>query len=501
MKVDVVPSSSSFTDDDADDQNNLQKLLEAFGSAVSLDDIASAYCEAGRNLESTAEMLCNMKQDSISEPLFPRSEKDPENTNGASSGSSSRCISEKPHFVKFNSKKGSASLGTVSDVIGKDYINPRPQSNRVTEKLKPMKLNSNDFPVAEVWGEEKEPEFTSQGQPMDTDLGQFLYKMLGNGFQLEMDVIEEVIGQCGYNMPMSIDKLLDISAATTLEKSDDVIGIAAGNKTKKSHGVGSTSCPKQSQLLHYPGSSKSDASNGDESILPQTKMKNKDIQREVLAALFSAPERIQDHKSTHPVRTPRQSPYGRIVAKPLEETFIEDFTYITRRPINDINNEANEESYDELRKAVLENWATMKEYYKASADAFIKKDHLTAQNLLEQGHFYKRKAGEADELSTKKLIENSNEDEEFCINAHELDPKEALYNLRLQLTALCGLPDVRFMKVVVGTRGDKKDVRRKCLITKLLEEEGIPWTEEGNGWIISVRVDEVDRNKLSFVSK
>ncbi|KAH6781138.1 hypothetical protein C2S52_012375 [Perilla frutescens var. hirtella] len=467
MKVDVVPSSSSFTDDDADDQNNLQKLLEAFGSAVSLDDIASAYCEAGRNLESTAEMLCNMKQDSISEPSFPRSEKDPENTNGASSGSSSRCISEKPHFVKFNSKKRSASLGTVSDVIGKDYINPRPQSNRVTEKLKPMKLNSNDFPVAE----------------------------------LEMDVIEEVIGQCGYNMPMSIDKLLDISAATTLEKSDDAIGIAAGNKTKKSHGVGSTSCPKQSQLLHYPGSSKSDASNGDESILPQTKMKNKDIQREVLAALFSAPERIQDHKSTHPVRTPRQSPYGRIVAKPLEETFIEDFTYITRRPINDINNEANEESYDELRKAVLENRVTMKEYYKASADAFIKKDHLTAQNLLEQGHFYKRKAGEADELSTKKLIENSNEDEEFCINAHELDPKKALCNMRLQLTALCVLPDVRFMKVVVGTRGDKKDVRRKCLITKLLEEEGIPWTEEGNGWIISVRVDEVDRNKLSFVSK
>ncbi|KAH6789648.1 hypothetical protein C2S51_004654 [Perilla frutescens var. frutescens] len=129
----VVPSSSSFTEDGDDDQSNLKKLLEAFGSAISLDDIAKAYCEEGRNLESTVEMLCNMKQDNISEPSFPRSEKDPENTNGVSYGSSSSSISEKPHFVKFNSKKGSASLGTASDVIGKDYINPKPQSNRVTE--------------------------------------------------------------------------------------------------------------------------------------------------------------------------------------------------------------------------------------------------------------------------------------------------------------------------------------------------------------------------------
>lgn len=65
-------------------------------------------------------------------------------------------------------------------------------------------------------------------------------------------------------------------------------------------------------------------------------MKKKDTEREVLEALFSVPDRIYDHqKSTHPVRTHRQSPYGRIVAKPLEENLIEDFTFITRQPIND----------------------------------------------------------------------------------------------------------------------------------------------------------------------
>lgn len=65
-------------------------------------------------------------------------------------------------------------------------------------------------------------------------------------------------------------------------------------------------------------------------------MKKKDTQKEVLEALFSVPDRIQDHqKSTRPVKTCRQSPYGRTVAKPLEENLIEDFTFITRQPINE----------------------------------------------------------------------------------------------------------------------------------------------------------------------
>lgn len=487
MKLEVGPSSSSLTDDD--DQNNMKILVEAFGSALSLDDIASAYCEAGRNLNSTVEMLCNVQ--GISGTSFPKSEEEAENSVAASSGSFSSSIQ------KNGSKKCSASIGTVSNVIGKGYFNPRPQSKRLNEKLKPVRLNSDDFPVSEIWGEEKESPLAAQGPPMDNDLGEFIYKMLGKGFQLEMDVIKEVVGQCGYNMSTSIEKLLEISAAT-LEKSDDVIGIAAGNNTKNSHDVGSKSCPKQSQL-HYSGRSNSDAGRGDESILPQTKIKREDMQRDVLEALFSAPDRIPNHHdSTRPVRKHGQSSYGRIVAKPLKESIIEDFTFITRQPINDRNNEANEENYDELRKAVQENWVTMKEYFKASVDAFGKRDYETAQNLLEQGNFYMRKAREADEKSTQNLSKNSNEDEEICINVHHLEPKEAIYHMRLHLTSLCGLPSIRFMKVVVGTGEDKKDGRRKRRIIKLLEEEGIPWTEEGNGWIFSIRVDVIDPKKFSF---
>lgn len=185
MKIEVVPSSSSFTDDD---QSNLNTLLEAFGSAVSLEEIASSYCEAGRDLNSTAEMLCRM-QGSISGTQ--------KSSDGASSAISSTGALDEGCIVKLNSKKCSASMGTVSNVIGKEYINPRPQSKGLNEKMKPVKINLSEFPVAEIWGEEKEEAgVTSRSQPpMDNDLGEFLYKMLGNGFQLDRGVIEQVIGE------------------------------------------------------------------------------------------------------------------------------------------------------------------------------------------------------------------------------------------------------------------------------------------------------------------
>ncbi|KAK6157423.1 hypothetical protein DH2020_011671 [Rehmannia glutinosa] len=412
MKIEALPSSSSYTDDD---QMNLKYLLEAFGSVVSLEDIASAYCESGKNLDSTAEKLCSI-QSSSTETSLPKST---DNT----ASSSSRCPSNKPdsaHISTSKPKKSSASMGTVSDVIGKNYIKPRTQSDGVNQKLKPVKINSDDFPVSEIWDEKRELATTSRNESMDSDIQEFLCKILGDGFKLEMSVIQGVIGKhCWLNT--SIDKLIDLSAAT-LEKSDDVIGIAAAN-------VRPASCKHLCWSVHLSNvcirKSNTDVNRGDEPILPQADTKKKDIQREVLEALFSVPDRFEEKESTGPVRRGQRSAHGRVVSKPLEETIIEDFTYITRQPVNERSDEANQ-TYEDLRTAVMEYWVMMKEYYKASVDAYTRKDYENAQKLLEE--------------------------------------------------------------VVVGTNGeDKKDGRRKRLITKLLEKEGIPWTEEGNGWIISVR--------------
>ncbi|KAL3619097.1 hypothetical protein CASFOL_036667 [Castilleja foliolosa] len=321
---------------------------------------------------------------------------------------------------------------------------------------------------------------------MDSDIQEFLCKMLGDGFQLEKSVIQDVVGQCGYNMPMSIDKLIDLSGAT-LEKSDDVVGVSAGKAAKNSLDLESVSCRTKSPVISVSGRSNSDGNRANGVMLPETK---KDVQREILEALFSAPDRFEERKPIVPTRKCHRSAHGHVVTKPPNETLIEDFVYINGQPINGRSDESKETSYEELRRAVAEYWVIMKEYLKASLEAYSTKDYETAEKLQEEN-----------ELSAQKLIEGSDEHEDYSINVHFLEPKDALQHMKLSLSSLSGLASIPYLKAVVGTNGaDKKDARRKRLITKLLEKEGIPWME-GDGWIISVRVDEIDPSNLSFVNK
>ncbi|GFP96717.1 hypothetical protein PHJA_001815800 [Phtheirospermum japonicum] len=422
MKVELAPSSSSYTDED---QKNLKQLLEAFGSVISLEDMASAYCEAGRDLELTAEKLCTM-QTSDAGSSFPKPQENVENPTGSSSGYTSNNIPENDNRTTSKPKKCSASMGTVSGVIGKDYMKPTTQSDGLHQKSKPVIINSDEFLVSEIWDERKESTSSSRSESMDSDIQEFICKMLGDGFQLEKSVIQDVVGQCGYNMPMSIDKLIDLSAAT-LEKSDDVVGVSAGKAAKNSLDLESVSCRTKSPGVSFSGRSNSDGNRADGVMLPETGTKKKDVQREVLEALFSGPDRFEEREPIVPIRQSHRSVHG---------------------------DESKEASYEELRRAVAEYWVIMKEYLKASLDAYTRKDYETAEKLQEEANFYNRKA------------------------------------------------PIPYLKAVVGTDDvDKKDARRKRLITKLLEKDGIPWTEEGNGWIISVRVDEIDPSKLSFANK
>ncbi|XP_075476518.1 LOW QUALITY PROTEIN: putative nuclear RNA export factor SDE5 [Primulina tabacum] len=492
MKLEVPSSSSLCTDDD---QNNLNYLLEAFGSVVSLEDIASAYCQAGRDMDITTDILSSKPDNTVGSSTS----KNLESTESAASvysGCSSDNPSEKAIVARLKPKRSSASMGTVSCVIGREYISPKPQPNESHENHKPVKLNSDDFPVSEIWKENEVLETTSRGESMNHDMEEFLFKMLGKGFQMDMSVIHDVVGQCGYDMQTSVDKLLDLSAST-LEKSDDVVCMAAGNKMEidvdlesmQSNGKSVNSCSASTTEL----------------TLPRGGMKNNDVQREVLNSLFRVPGKIEEKpESARPVRLQtRRSPYGQVVTKPLEETLIGDFTFITRQLVNNRDDEGNNDEYEELRKAVIEYWTTMKDYYRAAVDAFTNKDNEKAQKFLEKGHFFMKKARESDEKSAQKLIGNSsNGQEELLLNMHYFDPKDAVKHLRIQLTSWSGLPSLSCLKIVVGTNGeDTKEGRRKRLITKLLEKEGIPWTEEGNGWILSIRIDQIDPKKLSFANK
>ncbi|KAL1299500.1 hypothetical protein AAHE18_18G114800 [Arachis hypogaea] len=387
------------------EERDLSVLLESFGSLFSLEDIASAYCEAKRNVNMAAEILCASSNSdelkgTISEPTKVSSAS--EFPNSLHGKRNSGAVKSKPHRV---------SLGTVSGVVGKD--------ERDSLKIEAAKGSMRD------------------------DVVNFLFQMLGDGFELDKDKIHDVLGLCGYDVKKTMEELLDMSASR-LEKGDDDHGLAGENL--------------------------------------------KDQHPDVSSA--SRSEELPKHRL--PVRsTPYR--YGRRVVRIPDDTpKVQQSTTVVPQVVKEESDE-DENSYNVLRRAVRENWATMKEYYSAAVDAFAKGDYARADRLMEQGHFYNRMAREADEKSAQKLLQSSeSNDDAIPLDLSEHEPKEALRLVKFHLTTLSGIHSIKYLKVIVGTGDEDKKGTRKKLIIKQLSKNSIQWTEEDNGRILRLKLDEID---------
>ncbi|KAM3696757.1 hypothetical protein ACB098_06G063600 [Castanea mollissima] len=485
---------------------DLEGLLEVFGSAFSLEDIASAYCQAKRNVDMASEILCascestpviascaskdkfKCASSTSSEVSF---ELDGESAMPSEMSADEFC-QKSNHAVRntraLKSKVRPVSIGTVSGVIAKDYVMSRPVTKEYPEATKPPKLYAKEFPVSEIWSEEVVPSMRARnGSTACDDIEEFMIEMLGDGFQLDVNVIQEVLGFCGHDVQKSMEKLLDLSA--TLEKHDDDDVDLAGKK-----------CSDECQDLD---SSCSDGARNMTKKLTVSPKKDKErlvLQKEVLEALFTVPERSEEvPKRIHPVR--RLRPFG----KPVVGTFTDTATkhkIATVRPIEVTkDDEDDENSYEVLRKAVKEYWIMMKEYYQAAVDAFVKGDFVRANKLREQGHFFNKKAKDADEKSAQKVYETS-QDDEVSLDLHDHEPKDAVHSLRLHLTNISGIQGFKYLKVILGTNNeDTKKGAQKRLILKQLEKESIKWTEEDDGGTIIIQVDVINPKDLSFYKK
>lgn len=81
----------------------------------------------------------------------------------------------------------------------------------------------------------------------------------------------------------------------------------------------------------------------------------------------------------------------------------------------------------------------------------------------------------------------------------EHEAKEALRLLKCQLNCFSGISSFKYIKVILGD--NKEGSKNKRLIVKLLEGESIAWTEENDGLVMMIRVDEIDPKELSFAKK
>ncbi|KAL5736293.1 hypothetical protein ACOSP7_030756 [Xanthoceras sorbifolium] len=321
------------------DERDLEELLGAFGSCFSLEDIASAYFQAKYNINVAAEILCSKNDTTLAtaidasedkleggneESLKLQSESENPSTKAlglASDNVLCKSFHEERNTRAFKLKNCSVSMGTISTVIGKGYLRCKPLTDDSHEPTKPVKLNSKELSASEIWSEEVPPSTTTMNGTMPPDIEEFLFKMLGDGFQLDMKVIREVLGQCGYDAQKSMEKLIDLSAST-LEMCNDFVDMTTANPTENF--PGQEFFLQQEQMIHLDSAQSDGASFMRKNLteLPTSDRDRIGLQQEILESLFVVPERSEEATKRKIIVRParRSRTFGKVVAQPYKDT-------------------------------------------------------------------------------------------------------------------------------------------------------------------------------------
>jgi hypothetical protein len=175
-----------------DEDEALKHLYDAFGSSFSLDDIADAYIKASKNVDFAGEILYDMTgSSSTSGNHSSYSDAKVEVSSESSDGHSlENSFNGRKNF---RPKVRPVSAGTVSSVINKSYVRPMPPAKRSNGMTKPPKLDAKELPMTGIW-REKGMSKPSKRDQLQADMEDFLFKMLGVGFQLERNTIRDVLG-------------------------------------------------------------------------------------------------------------------------------------------------------------------------------------------------------------------------------------------------------------------------------------------------------------------
>ncbi|KAK9936356.1 hypothetical protein M0R45_013202 [Rubus argutus] len=481
-----------------DEEQALRVLLDAFGQAFSIEEIASAYCKAGKNAEAAAETLA-----------LSTTEAKPsgEESSGGSDDGDIKSIQANGNGNSRASKTKyrPVSVGSVSSVIGKHYVNKTTSANgSYNGGVKPLKVDSKSkvLPIPESWVEKAES-CSSGDNLLHQDMEDFLFTMLGEGFKLERDVIRDVLDSCGYDMEKSMENLINLSTSASDERNEVI-----SNSNDKSAG----SCLK-SEVSSQGKYINSTEGNGDRAsnmkgVESNGKEKERlDLQKEVLAALFNAPERFEEPELPRRIvrSTKGYGAHGHLVLQPPNDSFSECKTPVVYQQHHTEDDADDEDSYQVLRKNVKEYRNTMKEYYQAAVDAFSKGDRDRADKLLEEGHFFQKKARESDEESNKMILKprNAETQGDIVLDLHEGGAKEAIRLLKCQLDSFSGISSIKHLKVIIDTNEEDilKGSRRRLAVLKLLNEESIKWVEGENAGTLLIQLDSINRKKLTFIKK
>ncbi|KAA3458577.1 SMR domain-containing protein isoform X3 [Gossypium australe] len=506
-------------EDDEEQKRLLGSLMEAFGS-ISLEEATSAYNQADGDLDKAAEILSNLI-DNGNNSEDPDPSTSSISSGSSSSGSSGFGFSETSCVQNLNSGRGRsrggkhqkrvvASTGTVSTVLGKDYV-----------RSSPWRDPAAVAPAKSVLATE--------------EAEQFLCSMLGEECELSMAVVRDVLCQCGYNVEKALDALLDLSASS-YEKSKSfndnlnsrqdtgfVIecaenrgsGLRIRQSDKSSLGCQikltdrTSDCISkllESELqdsiwsagyghrcstpLEFRNYSKVLASS--EAMQPPCPRSNvSNLPQEVLDSLFKIPKSSEHEPSTMSWRNVVKK--MQLLGPPI------DFCPSTdAEPHQDIYGilllifsgfacYSKGDEYHKFRESAKEHWDSMRSYYQKAATAYSKGQLEYAAYLSDQGKIQTKLAREADERASQNIFKARNKAFEnvITIDLHGQHVKQAMRLLKLHLLFGIHVPSVQTLRVITGcgTHGMGKS-KLKQSVTKLLEKEGIQWREENRGTVL-----------------
>ncbi|KAK7305398.1 hypothetical protein VNO77_43303 [Canavalia gladiata] len=452
----------------------LEALVETF-SLSSIEEASMAYEVAGGDPDKVSEILRKDLGDNNEDPFSSSS-----SSSGGSSGASSSGLdmastsgsSDGFDVACFKGgrqkKKVVASTGTVSTVLGKEYL-------RRNTMMRNKGFNANGVVV-----DKEEAE-------------QFLCSMLGNDSELNLAVVRDVLCHCGYDIEKASDILLDLTASTIEQSSndrhpkdrvdniDDERFLVDHNDSMTDRRSECTSLSSEGDLLDNQwclgsfGRNYAEVLSGPDANSAITA--KSDIPQKVLESLFNVPKSSAHDKGTmnwrNVVKKMQSLGPGFNVGPPVAESHQQTY--------------ARGDEYHAFRESAKQHWNSMKSYYHKAATAYTKGDRAYAAFLSDQGKEQTKLAQRADTKASHDIFVARNKGIEnvITIDLHGQHVKPAMRMLKLHLLFGSFVPSVQTLRVITGcgSHGVGKSKLKQSVIN-LLNKEAIEWREENQGTVL-----------------
>ncbi|CAO2825178.1 unnamed protein product [Amaranthus hypochondriacus] len=413
------PSEINSTDVNGDSsvgEKIILSLVEAF-SLVSIEQAENAYKQANGDPKKAALILSGFSEKS---EVFDASCSSSNKSFGFDSNSNSsgflesNSLSEGSRGIIFRNSKGSrgpirgkkvvAAAGTVSTMLGKDYVTSNPRKEVVKEKgLDGAKVNVED---AE----------------------QFLCSMLGDNCELGMGVVRDVLCSCGLDVEKALEVLLDLCApvcetswsdvysscssssssstgSSTAEYSrntdciDNFWQLCDGGYDSNSHSSESD-MQSNARLLDFNGRSYAEALASSESSSQQAaaNLRNDgcELPQQVLESLFSMPKSSE----CDPPAMNWKNVVKQLESFAQKRVRLEPSSFMAQ----ELNTQAKGDEYRFFRDTARQQWDKMRTCYQKAAAAYSNGEKSYATYMSEQGNLYNKMAREADEKASMQIF-------------------------------------------------------------------------------------------------